>query len=374
MKKSDTVVIGASAAGLACAACLKKENLEFIILEQHPHVAHAWRNHYDRLHLHTNKSSSDLPYLSYPKSFPKYPSRDQVVAYLELYAQEMGIQPVFNTKVVSIEKTKEGWSIKTNKETYLTNHVIVSTGDTNKPHIPRKEGIESFPGKILHSSAYKNGREFKDQDVLVVGFGNSACEIAICVHEHGGRPALSVRSEVNVIPREVLGIPALQIGILQTHLPAKLADTLNQPVIDLLIGDIQKLGLKKAAYGPIEQMRKYHKIPLLDIGTIQLIKEGKIKVFPDITAIEQDVIHFEDHRQQHFDAIIMATGYDTGLSDFVKIDKERLEDLEKPFRQRKEEGKDNLYFCGFYVSPTGMLREVGIEAREIARRIKKGDK
>jgi len=371
MKKNDTVIIGASAAGLACAACLKEENLEFILLEQHAHVAHAWRNHYDRLHLHTNKSSSDLPYFSYPKSFPKYPSRDQVVAYLELYAKEMGIQPVFNTKVTSIEKADEGWVIKTNKGTYLAKYVIVCTGHTHKPHIPWKEGIESFPGRIMHSAEYKNGREFKDRDVLVVGFGNSACEIAICIHEHGGRPALSVRSAVNVIPRDVLGIPSLQIGILQSRLPAKLADRLNQPVIDLLIGDIQKLGLKKPAYGPIEQMRKYHKIPLLDIGTIRLIKEGKIKVFPDIKAIEQDVIHFEDHRQQHFDAIIMATGYEAGLSDFIKIDKHRLKDLEKPFRHREEAGKDNLYFCGFYVSPTGMLREVGIEARKIAKRIKK---
>jgi len=239
----------------------------------------------------------------------------------------------------------------------------------HKPAIPGFEGINSFNGKVIHSSQYKNGKEFAGKNVLVVGFGNSACEQAICLHEHNAHPFLSVRSAVNVLPRDIFGFPVLEIGKLTSLFPPKVADKINAPLIRLLVGDITKLGLRKSKYGPVEQIKKQKRIPLLDIGTIKLIKQGHIKVFGDIVKIEGNTIYFEDNRQQDVDAIILATGYKHDLESFLKLDGDRMNDLHKEASRQSMFGKDGIYFCGFYLSPMGMLREIGIEAKRIAKEI-----
>lgn len=369
MQKTNTLIIGASAAGLACAAQLSNYNLDYIILEKEAHVAHAWRNHYDRLHLHTNKGASELPFIKYPKGTPNYPPRIQVVKYMEDYQKKMDINPIFNSEVNSTNNTNSQWMVETNHGSYQSNNLIVCTGNTNTPIKVTKPGIDTFPGKVLHSSEYINGKEFTGKNVLIIGFGNSACEIGICLHEHGAHPSFSVRSPVNVIPRDIIGIPVLSLGIAQASFPPKLADTLNKPLIKLIVGDITKYGLRKLPYGPTEQIVKHHKIPLLDIGTMDLIKQGYIDVFGDIMKIKKDLIHFEEDKEKRFDAIIMGTGYQTGLEEIVDISKKRKEDIQLKINIRKYLGKDNLFFCGFYVSPTGMLREISIESGIIAKRI-----
>lgn len=228
------------------------------------------------------------------------------------------------------------------------------------------EGMPAFKGEILHSSQYKSGATFKNKNVLIVGFGNSACEIAICLYEHGASPALSVRSAVNVLPRDILGLPVLEMGKLTTMLAPATADKLTAPLIRLLVGDITKLGLKKSRYGPREQIEKQKRIPLLDIGTIKLIRQGAIKVYGNIERIKNHAIFFEDQTQQDFDAIILATGYEHGLSNLIGAANERIKDLNTPVGKQTSFGKDGLYFCGFYVSPMEMLREIGIEATKIA--------
>ena len=369
MKKTHTLIVGASAAGLACAAQLKKRQIEFEIIEKHEHVAHAWRSHYDRLHLHTNKGSSHLPFLRFPKDAPKYPSRDEVVAYLENYVEAMNLKPQFKLAAQHISRDTYRWITQTSSVPIESKHLILCTGNTNIPHYVSKSGLDSFTGKILHSSEYKNGKEFKGQKTLVIGFGNSACEIAICLHEYGAIPAMSVRSPVNVIPRDILGIPVLSIGIVQSKLPPRMADQLNKPLLNLLVGNIEKHGLKKLPYGPIEQIVKHHQIPLLDIGTMKLIKQKKVQIYGDISHVEQGEIQFEDGRKESFDAIIMATGYKTGLEQIIEISPERKEDIQLNIKQRKYCGVDNLYFCGFHVSPTGMLREINMESGIIADKI-----
>ena len=367
---TNTLIIGASAAGLACAARLKRYQVPFEIIEQHDHVGHAWRHHYDRLHLHTHKSSSSLPYLKFPREVPQYPARAQVITYLETYCEQLGITPRYNTVAEKVNHSNQGWTTKTNTAHITSENLIICTGNTNVPKKVDKPGMETFPGRVIHSSEYTNGEPFKDQKVLVVGFGNSACEIAICLHEHGASPAMSVRSPVNVIPRDIMGIPVLKLGILLSKLPPALADQLNRPLMNLLVGDIEKYGLKKLPYGPMEQIAKDHSIPLLDIGTMDLIKRGLVRIYGDISSIREDIVYFESD-QQPFDAIIMATGYRTGLEDLMTLSSERLADIQMKLENRKFFGGDNLYFCGFFVAPTGMLREINIESGYIAKHISK---
>src|SRR5436189_1677701 len=118
MISTHTLIIGASAAALASAACLQKVGIEFIIVEKHPQLATAWRNHYDRLHLHTSKKWSALPFKDFNASVPKYPSRRHVVDYLHDYAKELDIHPVFGTEVFSVRKQKNKWITETNRGTY----------------------------------------------------------------------------------------------------------------------------------------------------------------------------------------------------------------------------------------------------------------
>ena len=371
MTTVQTIIIGGSAAGLASAACLKKMGIEFIVLEKSSRVANSWRYHYDRLHLHTSKKWSALPFKAFDQTLPKYPSRQNVVDYLDDYSKELNISPVFNTEVLSVKKEGSGWITETSNGDYKSNFVIVATGLNNKSTVPEWKGMNSFRGLIIHSSWYKNGKSFAGQHVLVVGFGNSACEQAICLHENGAFPALSVRSTVNVLPRDLFGIPILQLGKFTSLFSPQVADKINAPIIKMAVGDISKLGLKKSAYGPREQIEKQKRIPLLDIGTIELIREGHIKVYGDIKRIEGNTVYFEDGKQQAFDAIICATGYQHNLGSFLSISDERMNDLGKESSKQSYFGADGLYFCGFYLSPKGMLHEIGTEASRNAKDIAK---
>jgi cation diffusion facilitator CzcD-associated flavoprotein CzcO len=291
------------------------------------------------------------------------------VNYLENYAQELNLQPIFNTEVLSLKRTGDYWIAETNNGNYQSSFVIVATGMNHQPEIPVLKGMETFTGLVLHSSAYRNGEIFRGKNVLIVGFGNSGCEQAICLHEHGAYPSLSVRSAVNVLPRDIFGFPVLEIGKLTSVLPARIADKLNAPLIRLLVGNITKLGLRKSKYGPREQVEKMRRVPLLDIGTIRLIRKGHIKVFGDISTISGRTVYFENNRQQDFDAIILATGYRHNLQTFLPISIDRLDDLDKAFSKQTHFGQEGLYFCGFYVSPMGMLHEIGLEAVKIAKDI-----
>lgn len=367
---TNTLIIGASAAGLAVAACLQREAIPFILLEQAEHVAAVWRRHYDRLHLHTNKSLSALPYLPLPSEYPKYPSRDQVVDYMEQYTRHHDLQPRFGQQVVKVARANGQWTTQTQDARYRSTNVIVATGYTRQPNMPVFPGQESFTGEILHSSVYRNGEPHKGQSVLVVGFGNSGGEIAIDLVEHGAQPAVSVRSPVNVIPRDVLGVPVLALGILMSGLPPRLADMLSAPLMRVLIGDIEKWGLKKLPYGPNQQIRRDSQIPLLDIGTMKLIREGKIRVFPGIEQVTENGVRFTDGREDSFDVVVMATGYRPALADFLAEVEEVTGDSGVPLVSGQESRLPGLYFCGFYISPTGMLREIGMEAKQIAAAIR----
>lgn len=370
IQQTSVMIVGASAAGLATAACLKDAGLDTILLEKSSQVGQAWRNHYERLHLHTNKRLSTLPGLSYPLSVPKYPTRHQVIQYLEDYATHHQLSPLFEQTVLSIEQVDGQWLTETQDTQYKSKFVVITTGYTRQPNIPRWGGQANFEGAIVHSSQYKNGEPYADKQVLVVGFGNSACEIAIDLHEYGAKTSMSVRSAVNVIPRDLLGIPILGVGIVMDYLPPRLADWLAWPLLQLTIGDITKQGLRKLSYGPNVQIRQDKQIPLLDIGTMDLIKRGEITIYPDITHFEDNNVQFSDGQSHHFDAVILGTGYRPAIQEFLKSTAGVLDEQGIPLTSGQPTALKGLYFCGFYVSPTGMLREIAIEARKITQLIK----
>lgn len=364
---TDVVVIGAGPTGLSVSACLKRADVPHVLLEREASVAPAWRRHYDRLHLHTSRAFSSLPYRPMPRSFPRYPSRDQVVEYLEAYARTECVGPSLGVEVRYLERDEDGWVVETSEGTLRARAVVVATGANGEPKAPGWPGLESFPGPTLHSSDYRNGRELAGSDVLVVGFGNSGGEIALDLVEHGARPAVSVRSPVNVVPRDILGVPVLAIAIPLSRLPARLADLLVWPILKAYYPSYRRLGLRKAPSGPFRQIAEDGRIPLLDVGTIREIRRGRVEVLPDVRDVSGSCVRFADGASRDFDAIVFATGYRPCVPAGVP---------ELPAADPTGDGADDhvggasgLYFCGFYVSPTGMLREAGIEARRIVEGI-----
>jgi indole-3-pyruvate monooxygenase len=367
----NTVIIGASAAGLATAACLKKLGMDYVLLEQAEHVGARWRNHYDRLHLHTNRALSGLPHFPMPSSYPKFPSRDQFVKYLEDYAKQLEITPRFGQKVASIELKDGAWITRTQDAAYQSDNVVIATGNAGQPQMPSFEGMDQFQGTILHSRDYKNGAVYKGKSVLVVGFGNSGGEIAVDLVEHGAKTALSVRSAVNIIPREIMGIPVIAIRVFSPNFPPPVGDFLFKPLISLAIGDVTKLGLRKLPYGPLTQIDRDKHIPLIDVGTVKHIREGNITVYPGISRFNATSIVFDDGRELAADAVVMATGYRPALKDFLPIADQVIDSSGTPLVSGGESSVPGLYFCGFYLAPTGMIREIGIEAQRIAKAIAK---
>jgi cation diffusion facilitator CzcD-associated flavoprotein CzcO len=366
---NNTIIIGAGPAGLAVGACLKRAGIPHLILEQSDRVGASWRRHYDRLHLHTDKKNSELPFVPYPANYPRYPSRDQVVKYLEDYASQFALDIRFNQRVQSVHRDNDTWLVQTQDTLHASPNLVVAAGNVRQPLLPAWHGLDSFHGKVMHSSEYTNGATFKGQRVLVVGFGNSGGEIAIDLYEHGAKPGIAVRSAVNVIPRELAGMPILSIGILQNKMPAWLADAMNAPILRLAVGDITRHGLRKLPYGPVTQIRQDHHIPLIDVGTMQLIRDGKIVVYPGVAEVSGNRIKFEGGKEAEFDALILATGYRPRVNDFLQTVPAVTDQDGGPTSSGKETQLPGLYFCGYYVSPTGMLREIAIEARQISAAI-----
>ncbi len=364
---AQTLVVGASAAGLATAACLRSTGQQFEILEATSLVGNTWRHHYDRLHLHTPKSSSSLPGLHMPARWPRYPSRDQVVEYLEHFRDHHRLSPHYGQQVSRLEWRDGQWIATTADREWRSANVVVATGRTRCPVRPSWPGLAEFNGQILHSDDYRNGEKWRGRPVLVVGFGNSACEQAVDLVEHGAAVHLSVRSPVNVIPRDILGvIPVLQLAILMRHLPAAVADSLASPMIRFTVGDIRKIGLHKLPYGPITQIIRDQHIPLLDIGTIAHIKAGRIGIHGDIARFGSSGVIFQDGSALDVDAVVTGTGYRPGLQEFLPDWRAVCDADGIPEVSGAPTALPGLFFCGQYVSPAGMLREIGIEARRIA--------
>lgn len=350
---TEVIVVGAGPAGLAAAACLKQRGLEPLIIDSASQVGSAWRHHYDRLHLHTHKGASSLPGLKLPSSYPRYPSREQFVAYLEQYAAHFGLKPSFGETITRIEPADKTWLVHTDKRELVARHVVIATGFTRVPVRPSWPGLETFRGDVLHSSDYKNGARWSGKRVLVVGIGNSGGEIAIDLHEHSAHPTISVRSPINVLPRQMLGLPILTVAAMFRPIPPKVADAIGAPLLRLAVGDFTKLGLRKKSCGPIEQIQVERTIPLIDIGTLALVRQGHVKIAPGIARFTETEAVFDSGAAEPFDAVVLATGYRPSLDAFLSTPTDA----------------PGLHLCGFQPSTRGMLNEIGFDARRIAQSI-----
>lgn len=366
---APSIVVGAGPAGLAVAACLRQRGVECLVLEQTDRVGSSWHGHYERLHLHTDRKHSELPFVAFGAGIPRYPSRRQFIEYLENYAQCLGIAPRFGQQVLCARQTNGTWELQTEERRYRTPCLVLATGYNRVPFHPQWPTRPAFRGEILHSSQYRNGHRFKDRRVLVVGFGNSGGEIAIDLWEHGAHPSLSVRGPVNVIPRELFGIPILSVAIVQSRLPAWFVDRINAPMLRAVVGDLTPYGLTRSNRGPLRQINEAGRIPLIDVGTVALIKRDLVKVYPAVEAFSETGVRFSGGEHREFDAVILATGYRPQVDALLPDASSAIGSDGIPATSGYESALAGLYFCGFRVAATGMLREIAIEAKRIAAAI-----
>lgn len=387
----ETVIVGAGPAGLAVAACLKRAGVPFVILERDDGVGAAWRRHYDNLCLHTDKARSALPYFPYPEHYPRFVSREQVVDYLESYARHFGLEPRFGQEVLSARLRDRRWHTRTGDTFYVSRHLVVATGYNTLPHVPAWPGQETYEGEIIHSSAYKNAAPYRAKRVLVVGFGNSGSDIVRDLWQHGARPTLSIRNPVHlVLPRECMGIPILAIAILLHRLPGRLANAVIASIVRVMFGDLARLGsdespyrpfatdypwstilktaVRKPPYGPVAQRSEHPRVPLIDTGGIDLVRSGRIEARPAIERFAGRDVVFTDGTRRRFDAVLLATGYRTEVA-FLEQEYQPTEEHGKPRGVQSEGRVPGLHFSGFYIPATGMLRELGIQGRQIAQEI-----
>lgn len=370
MKNPDAVIVGAGPAGLAMAASLKRQGLAAVLLDKADKLGSVWRRHYDRLHLHTDRSHSGLPGLAMPKAYGRYPSRAQFVDYLGLYAARFNLKPVFNSAVTTIRREGEFWRVEAGAQAYRSPVAVVATGWADFPFSPSWPGMDAFRGEVLHSSAYRNPRSYAGKRVLVVGFGNSGGEIALDLAEARVDVTLSVRGPVNILPRDLLGLPVLTWAIAQNCLPARIVDFINAPAISLAIGPIESLGLKRAAKGPRQMIEEDGRVPLLDVGTVAAIRAGAIKVRGGIDHLTANGVVFEGDGAESFDALLLATGFRPDLRGLLPDARGVLDAQGKPLASGRPTAEPGLFFCGAIAAATGQLREIGIEAERIAGIVK----
>jgi indole-3-pyruvate monooxygenase len=370
IQAEDILVIGSGPAGLAVSACLRREGLQHVLLEREGSIAPTWNRHYDRLHLHTTKAYSGLPLMPWPKAAPRYPSRDQVVQYLQTYAREHKIRPRLGVAVRSVKRMANHFTVDTSAGVMSPRFVVMATGYNGVPNVPSVPGRDRFCGTAIHASGYKNAASYREKRTLVIGCGNSGAEIALDLAEQGVDVAMVVRGPVHVVPRDLLGRPSQHTNVLLSHLPLGLRDWIAVKILGLVVGDLSRWGIVRPEVGPNRMIEEFGRVPILDVGTIAMIKQRKIRVVPAVQEILPDRVRFAGGNVHPFEAIIFATGYSPGLGQLIENFEAISDGRGRPHRFGEETDISGLYFVGFRNPTTGALREIAIEAPRVARSIR----
>ena len=366
-RERQTVVIGAGPAGLATAAQLRRAGIPVLVLERADAVAASWRGRYDRLRLNSSRPFSKLPGARYPRGTGMFPSRDQVVEYLEAYARDHELEIRFRTHVERIDPDGMGWILQTSTGEIPAADVVVAAGYEHTFSVPKWPGRDTFAGRLIHSAEYRNADEFHGDDVLVVGPGSSGMEIAYDLAENGAaRVRLAVRTPPNIILREPLG-PLLARQLVK--LPAERADRLMSFVRRRRIGDLTEFGLPEPEEGVVSRLKRLGVAPaIIDREVLDAIREGRIEIVGAVEALDEKGVMLAGGSRIEPDAVITATGYRTGLEPMVGhlgVLRENGEPL-----VNVAEAAPGLRFVA-YIHHPGLIGLMGREAKEIARGIAK---
>ncbi|MFL5895255.1 MAG: flavin-containing monooxygenase [Thermoleophilaceae bacterium] len=372
MERKDVVVIGAGPAGLAAAGALRHYGIPSVVLERSDHVGASWRKHYDRLHLHTVRWLSHLPGYKLPRSYGSWVGRDDLVTYFEDYVERHNLDVRLNTEVERLERDDDRWIVRTSSGDFDANRVVIATGYNKHPHLPEWPGIETYTGDLIHSAYYRNAEPYAGKHVLVVGTGNSGAEICVDLVEGGAkRVRLSVRTPPTVLLRDANGVPGQVLGLVFRHLPVPLMDRIWPAVQKSAVGDLSAHGLPNPPPGAYSKFMRDDVVPILDVGLVPLLKEGKVEIVAAVDGFDGPNVLLADGKRIRPEAVIAGTGFRRGLEplvgDFGIIEPSKGRPV--VHGDKEHPNAPGLHFIGYTNPVSGMLREIAIDARKIARHI-----
>lgn len=353
MPRKKIAVIGAGPAGLATLAVLKETGDDVVLFERRDRVGGLWNDGYDALHLITPRSVSLFDGYPQPADYPPYPSRDQIVAYMNAFAKDRGLLPHirFNTEVHAVNPRGAagmgGWEVVTEGGATSEDFdvVVVANGHLHHKYAPELPG--SFDGKVIHSYDYRNAADIDGERVLVIGAGNSGCDLAVDAAAARKRVTVSIRNPFTFLPKSLFGKPRSELRI------AKLPPWLNEKIMRILVRvsvgrPEQYPGLPKPTSRNLRKQR-----PVVNDLLGYWIMHGRITVKPALENLQGKTAYFTDGTSSEVDTIMLATGfryYAPFLSETVV---KRENDMPRRWGAGVlVDGVANLYFVGL-IAPLG---------------------
>ena len=367
MTRSSHCLIGAGAAGLGALQVLRDEGFAVDCFERSDRVGGHWHTDYECLHLITPRDSSGFDGFPMPSDYPLFPSRDQMRDYILSFAAHHGLGSHirFNTAVTfarPLDPTGlSGWEVTTSDgERHRYDGVIVANGHLRDPFVPDYPG--RFEGRVLHSAEYRNAGDLEGGRVLVVGAGNSGCDLAVDAAQAGHETCVSVRHGLVFQPKTLFGRPRSELPLLG-RLPVRFQERVTRGLIDVALGRPEHYGLPTPATRNLHRNR-----PVVNGQLLHFIHHGRVRVAPGITQFDGHAVHFADGTVRTFDTIVFATGFKATLPF---LDPTLLKSAGGvPLRvagMTLPVGLERLYFVGLAAPRGPQLPVYSAQARLIAR-------
>lgn len=371
MPEADILIVGGGPAGLSSAGALKQAGLDPVILDGGERIGQSWESRYERLHLHTERAFSGLAYYPIPRRYPKYLSKDQYAAYLREYAAYFNLDIKPRSVVKRVRQVngngQPGWAVEEGAQTWQARVVVIATGAFGQPVCPNWPSQVGFRGEIIHSSQYHSGSAYRNRRVLVIGAGNSGLEIAVDLAEQGAsQAAVSIRSGPPIVPRDFLGVSAQMFAILMKPFPRVVSDRIAVALSRLALGDLRHYEMPAPGWLPFTA----HRTPVIDVGFTTALKTGRVRLRPAVQSFTPDGVIFEDDRKEPFDAVILATGFRTGLEQILEPAGLLDEHGNPRFPSGLPTSCPGLFFMGYYDTLRGFLYESNLASRRLAGVIK----
>jgi hypothetical protein len=320
-RAENVCVIGAGAAGLTAIKNLREYGFGVDCYERETGVGGAWNWRHDRspvyasAHLISSKPFTQFPDFPMPDSWPDYPHHTQVLAYLERYADHFGLRDHiwFGTEVTRVAPAEDGhWDVTISgargggaDRTQRYAAVVVANGHNWSPKLPAYEGQGEFGGEMIHASAYKDPAQLRGRRVLVIGAGNTGCDIAVDAAQQAARCWHSSRRGYWYAPKFAYGRPADQVNdiVASLRLPLWMRQRLLQRTLRRTVGDLTRFGLPE----PDHKLLETH--PIANSQVVYYLGHGSITPVPDVARFTRDRVEFVDGRAIDPDLVVFATGY-----------------------------------------------------------------
>jgi len=298
------VVVGGGPAGLATSHALASAGVEHVVLERGDRPGYIWSRHYDSLTLHTGKKMSKLPGLPFARTVPEFPSRTDLLDYLQQYTLTFRLPLQTGADVSRVVRDGASWVVHAvDGREWRARSVVIATGIASNPVAPSFPGRDRFGGRVRHSADYQRPDEYRGRRVLLVGIGNSGGEIAAELAHSGVSVTVAVRSGAIVVPREVLGVPMQYFTPVFGWLPRGGQRTAAKMIA--AFGGLfrQKSPLPPPRPGPCLR------VPLVGFHLTDQVRAGRVTVRPGVAGFTDTGVRFTDGTKEPFDDVILATGY-----------------------------------------------------------------